>query len=333
MLNPNIKKALLASNAFKYLDMHELDMLLHYCKIISFSPGEILFYQGKKSDGMYVIIHGQAQVTVKVLGESILSLATINEGNFIGEVSIIEKGPAAATVLANTPLECLLISTSYFETLSLFLPETHHKIIKAITEGVCERLNNLQHQITHFMSHSQMASTSIFSETINSLKKPTLIRFDDLHINQDELNNSHFFRHYTDEEFSILLKYSELLQAPNHCKLIKDSAKNTACYLLLFGAVQITITQHTKTAKVAVIGPMQLFGSCYTIDEKPSIFEFTTCERAVLLKISEAHLIELEKNHHTLWYKLYDELCKTFVGMEKSADKLNIRLHSELYNR
>jgi CRP/FNR family cyclic AMP-dependent transcriptional regulator len=194
-------------------------------------------------------------------------------------------------------------------------------------------LHNIQRQAINSMNHAQMTTHSWFSKMINSFNKPKPLSLQNLHITTEQLKNCEYLKNYTLDEFEDLLKHSELIETPSDCTLIKNADQHTACYIILFGAAQVTIIEGDKSAKVAVIGPMNLIGSCYTIDNTPSIFQFTTCERAVLLKISEINLSALYQKNSSVWYKIYDELCKSFVALVKSVDKLNVRLHSESYNR
>ncbi len=120
--------------------------------------------------------------------------------------------------------------------------------------------------------------------------------------------------------------------AAKQCTLLQENEKNLSCYIVLRGAVQSSIIQDNKFAKLSVLGATNLF--CNKIDDIPiSIINYTTCERAVLLKISDANLTMLQNNNKELWYKMSEQICKSFAALESAAEKLDIRLNSELYNR
>jgi CRP/FNR family cyclic AMP-dependent transcriptional regulator len=333
MLTEEIKKILLTSQPCKYLSSQELDTLLSYCTLITFAAGAIVFKQGQKSDGMYIIIHGQAVVTIKTLGEEVLNLATLNQGNFVGEMSLMEIGPTAATVFASSELQCLFIPTTYFEMLSPSYPEIKYKITKAITEEVCHRINQLCLAISSTISASNMETGSLFNDIIKSFTKPVPTSFDAAQINVDTLHKSDIFRHFTPEEFNETLQYAELIKAPENCTLISQDTTASSCYIILRGAVQLSIKAKHKIAKLSVLGPADVFCNMTLINQRPSPVSYTTCERANLLKISEKNLeIIKEKNIH-LWKKIFNLLCGAIVNVEKSANKLQIRLDSELYNQ
>jgi CRP/FNR family cyclic AMP-dependent transcriptional regulator len=333
MLGPNIKNALSSARPFQYLDSRELGMIIAYCKIVEFAPEHPLYTQGSKSEGMYIILNGEALVTLKILGREAINLATLTEGNFVGEVSLIDKSQSPASVIAKTALECLLISTSYFDMLSIFYPATRYKITRAILEGVCDRIDYLREEITGLMSDAHMLEKSVFSEVINSFTRPEQTSFDNVGIDPQELRAADFFGGLSEEEFASLLTYADILRAPHNCAIIKEGEKDSPFYVVVRGAVQSSITQDNMVAKLSVLGPESIFGTRSYVNKLPGLVTYKTCERAILMKISFKDLELMEKDDITLWYKVFDAICKSFVELERSADKLLMRLNSELYNR
>src|SRR5689334_6519245 len=69
---------------------------------VSFQEGEKVLRQGITGSGFYVILEGDA--TVRVDGQD---RATLNRGEFFGEVSILLGELPTADVVALTPLRCL----------------------------------------------------------------------------------------------------------------------------------------------------------------------------------------------------------------------------------
>lgn len=332
MVTPEIKTILLSSLPFKYLNSNELDMLMHFCKVITFDAGNVVIEQGKRSDGMYVIVEGNASVTAKVLGKDDLNIATLEKGTFIGEISLIEKGPFTASVTADNELQCLVFTTTYYEMLSTFYPDIKFKIAKAICEVVCMRLRILHKKITTLMTHCEMHKRSFFSEAIKSLTKPENITFESAHLSNDRLHNLPIFKSFSNDDMEVILKYFELISVAQNCNLITEGETGTPYFYILYGAIQSSIIENNKIAKLTVLGPMSLLGSISYIDGTSAIINYTSCEKAILLKISAENLNLLQKDYIHLWYKLYDLICENIITLERSADKLLIRLSSEIYN-
>jgi CRP/FNR family cyclic AMP-dependent transcriptional regulator len=130
-----------------------------------------------------------------------------------------------------------------------------------------------------------------------------------------------------------LLTYTDIIRANHNCTIIKEGEKDSPFYLVVRGAVQSSITQHNTVAKLSVLGPENIFGTRTYINKLPGFVTYKTCERAVLMKISFSDLELMQKDDITLWYKIMDAICKSFIELERAADKLLMRLNSELYNR
>lgn len=335
LINSELKNELLNTSLAKTLDPTEIDILVLHIKLVSFSPGEMILIQGKKSEGIYIIIDGKALVTAKILGEGGTYIATLGRGSFLGEISIIEKGPCATSVIASTAVRCLFIPRIYFDTLSFFFPETKYKIIKAITKEVVVRLQDLHHKIANFISRADMATRSKIGGFIQSFTKPENISFEEVFdFEKKELQELSLFAAFTKEELAVFIEHVNVITLPKHTTLIQEGEKDFSCYIVLRGALKTTITQQNKVAKLSVLGPMSLFTTLNLIDKNsPAIINYTTCERTILLKINEANLNFLQTNMPEFWYKFFDLICESFVNLEKAADKLDIRLNSEVYNR
>lgn len=335
MLTTELKRTLQSTKLCRELDEQELDLLLAHSKIMSFANGQYILRQGQSSDGVYLILDGTVTVTAKVLGESIATITTLTAGDFIGEISMIEREPCATSAMASDKLECLFINNLYFDMLTVFNPQTKYKIFRTISFEICERLKKLHAKITSIMSESNMATTrSLFSDLIQSLTKPSAITYEEAGIDVNKLKESPLFSLFTNDELNELLKHATPVKAAKQCTLIHEHEGKLPCYIILHGAVQSSIVHENKVAKLYVLGPVTLFTSITSIeDEAVSIMNYTTCERAVLLEISGEALEFLHKYHIQLWYKLFDLICASLAALERSADKLEIRLNSELYNR
>lgn len=78
-----------------------------------FQPGDILFRQGDPSDHVVLVRSGQADV-LREVGEDRILLGTAKEGEFLGEMGVLDERPRSATVRAASVLEVELISRQGF---------------------------------------------------------------------------------------------------------------------------------------------------------------------------------------------------------------------------
>jgi CRP-like cAMP-binding protein len=287
--------------------------------------------QGEKSAGLYVIIHGIAVVTTRTLGKDVLNLLTIEHGNFVGEIGALVKGIYTTTVIANTEVEALLIPNEYFEMLSFFFPETKYKISKSVTEEVCNRLKIIHQRIVNYIQQENLKHTSLYEDIIKSLVAKKTITFEEATIDIKLLRENEFFKIFSDKEFTTLVEHSELILVPKNFTLRKAGEINLSCHIILRGAVQSSIEQNNKIAKLSIFEPVELFSSISMIDNSPALLNYTTREKTILLQIDPSHLTNIQTTNRELWLKIYELICKSFVRLERMANKLDIRLNSESY--
>lgn len=332
MLDAKIKEYLLTIQPFKYLELHELDMLISYSKIVSFTTNQHILKQGKPTEGMYIILKGKALVSARVLGKGAINLATINQGNFVGEISAIEKVICTASVVALENVNCLLVTCTYFDMLTTFFPKVRYKIMRGITAAVCGRLQDAHKAIDQIMKKSDISPGLSFVQYIHSLAFPHRTSLKKIGLTHEVLKNSDFFRSFSAAEYDVFMQHAKVLKASKQCVLIHEGDKNSAYYIVLYGALQINITQGKKIAKLGVFGPVSLLGATDYIDHQPALFSFITCEKSVVLKIDNKSLDKIKNENVLLWYKIYDAICHSIIALENFSYKFYLRLNGEHYN-
>jgi CRP/FNR family cyclic AMP-dependent transcriptional regulator len=78
-----------------------------------FEAGDVLFRQGDVSDHVVLIRSGTAEV-IREVGANSIRLGTAKEGEFLGEMGVLEGRPRSATVVATSGLEVELIGRRGF---------------------------------------------------------------------------------------------------------------------------------------------------------------------------------------------------------------------------
>jgi small-conductance mechanosensitive channel/CRP-like cAMP-binding protein len=114
--------ALSRVDVFRALDAQKIDRLSRRLRMVIFGPGETILRQGDPGDSLYVVRSGEVAVRVGVLGAS-KELATLNEGQFFGEMSLMTGAMRAATVVAKTDAECYIVDKEAFQEIVQEKPE------------------------------------------------------------------------------------------------------------------------------------------------------------------------------------------------------------------
>jgi CRP/FNR family cyclic AMP-dependent transcriptional regulator len=94
---------------FSQLSRRELEFVASRTDEVDAKAGHELTTQGKLGDSFYVLLDGQANVDID--GEARRTLKT---GDFFGEISMMDRGPATATVTTSTPAKLLVMSHAQF---------------------------------------------------------------------------------------------------------------------------------------------------------------------------------------------------------------------------
>ncbi|RZI78835.1 MAG: Crp/Fnr family transcriptional regulator [Rubrivivax sp.] len=108
-----------------------------------FKRGECIVEQGKKSNCLAIVLTGRARVvTTDTRGREVI-LATMNPGDYVGEMSLIDNQPHSATVKAEVQTDVLILGRTEF---ARCLPE-NTSMAYAVMKGLVQRLRHADRKI------------------------------------------------------------------------------------------------------------------------------------------------------------------------------------------
>jgi small-conductance mechanosensitive channel/CRP-like cAMP-binding protein len=114
--------ALSRVDVFRALDAEKVDRLARRLRHVVFGPGEVILRQGDPGDSLYLVRGGQVAVQIGVLGAS-KEIATLGDGQFFGEMSLMTGESRTATVVAKTDVECYIVDKEAFQEIVHEKPE------------------------------------------------------------------------------------------------------------------------------------------------------------------------------------------------------------------
>jgi CRP/FNR family transcriptional regulator, cyclic AMP receptor protein len=94
---------------FSQLSKQELDFVASRADEVGVKAGKTLTTQGRPGDSFYILLDGEADVEVDGKPR-----ATLKAGDFFGEISMLDRGLASATVKAKTDARLLVMSHAQF---------------------------------------------------------------------------------------------------------------------------------------------------------------------------------------------------------------------------
>lgn len=96
------------------MEESQVEHLVQETKPKKFATGEVLFCEGDKADGLYMIRRGSVTVSRQIDGKEVV-VSYISAGNYVGEMALVSKMPRTATVRAAAPTEVVLLEAERFD--------------------------------------------------------------------------------------------------------------------------------------------------------------------------------------------------------------------------
>ena len=126
---------------FKRLIPSELEQLAHEVDQVKFSTGETIFNEQDKGDALYVVDSGK--VRIWVLDEDVqpVTLAELQEGDFFGELAVLDRGARSTNATALVDTELHRLSSDDFQKFLMEHPDVAIDVICEI--GARMRQTNL----------------------------------------------------------------------------------------------------------------------------------------------------------------------------------------------
>ena len=117
---------------FAGLSEEDLEQLYQMAETVSVPAGQLVLQEGDPGDALYVVLHGELEITKRQGGQDIL-LAVSRAGEFLGEMSLLEQRPRSASVRTLRESRLLVISQAAFQTLLSCSPSAPLRILHTLT--------------------------------------------------------------------------------------------------------------------------------------------------------------------------------------------------------
>jgi pilus assembly protein CpaE len=121
---------------FKGLDSTSVGKIKDLVEISVYSDNSTLFSQGDASDAFYVIQSGAVSVVREHNGHK-SELAILEEGDFFGEMGIIDDSPRSATCVTKGETTLLVIGQNAFLKMMATSPTISRHVMSAIVKRAC----------------------------------------------------------------------------------------------------------------------------------------------------------------------------------------------------
>jgi CRP-like cAMP-binding protein len=121
------------------LSEQDLDGLLAAFELRDADPGEALVAEGTASSDLFLVWDGELDVTMGRAGAE-RKLATVGAGSCFGEVSLLDPGPAGASVVTEQGCIALQLNRARLDELSRSNPDAAAALLREVLQSLVGRL-------------------------------------------------------------------------------------------------------------------------------------------------------------------------------------------------
>lgn len=115
---------------------------LYYMPNRNFSKGQIIFNEGDRPDGVYLVVEGQVEIYKNIDGEE-RHLASVFKDGVFGEMALINNMPRSAGARAVENTWCFFISSNTFSHRLDQLDPFFRGLFKALASNLMAMNNKL----------------------------------------------------------------------------------------------------------------------------------------------------------------------------------------------
>jgi hypothetical protein len=120
---------------FRNMSQGELLAVIRKMRLLMFEPGEVIFFEGQVGESLYIITTGKVRAYVRDGSGAPKEVRQLGEGDFFGEISVLEGGKRTATVTTADSCELLEFDKASLDEIA----RTHPNVLKVMREFAQKR--------------------------------------------------------------------------------------------------------------------------------------------------------------------------------------------------
>lgn len=137
---------------FEGLTPEELQKVIGIGEEKKYTGEETIFKEGDVGDGLYAVLSGAVRISVIVPGVGEEALAILREGDYFGEMALIDDYPRSATAIAHGDSVLLKIEKETFKRLLFEELAVAYKLLWVFAKTLSSRLRETDERLKGMMS-------------------------------------------------------------------------------------------------------------------------------------------------------------------------------------
>ena len=120
--------------------------------------GERIFSEGSRGDKFYLILNGAVRISKNIAGIGEEALAVLREGDYFGEMSLIDEAPRSADAIAEKRCVLSVITRADFENLLSNNKELAYELLWTFVRTLSARLRETNAKMTFLAAAGRFES-------------------------------------------------------------------------------------------------------------------------------------------------------------------------------
>jgi CRP-like cAMP-binding protein/anti-sigma regulatory factor (Ser/Thr protein kinase) len=138
---------------FRGIPYHLVEDAIAACRIVHYPDGQVLLRPGERGDALVFVLSGRLRVHLDAPDSA--NFFTIGAGEFTGELSVVDRKPVSAYVVADSGCRVLLMDAETLFRRVLTVPEVNRNFMTAYSERVRGTSVHIIEQLRAEMAHRE----------------------------------------------------------------------------------------------------------------------------------------------------------------------------------
>jgi glutaminase len=129
------------------LSPEEVKVVHGFLEHRQYEAGEVIIQAGDPARELFLLSRGLVSVFLPLENGARKRLATFSPGMAFGEMAIIDRAPRSATITADTPVSCDLLSLARLTALGVTHPKIKIRLLENLSLDLCRKLRKANREI------------------------------------------------------------------------------------------------------------------------------------------------------------------------------------------
>lgn len=297
---------------FSDLSSEELQELSWLVSPFACASGERLFRQGDPGEALYCVEQGRIGLTVRMPGGGDVPLGEVGPGQTLGEMALLDAGPRSATATALEPTTGFALSAVGFNVLRVTLRPSGFKVLRRLAIDLTARMRA---HAQGFAGGDPVRLEEALANPAGGLRSPATA------LARPNLMLLPTFCRFTSDELEELLEHTTALDVPRGHVLFREGDPAGSCFVVVRGAVLVSVQRGGVHRKLAVEGPGSMFGHLALLAPGPRSATCTTRESSILLEIDRETFERMFDSTSAAAFKILAAITELLSGELRKADQ------------